>query len=180
MTLTVYTIGHSNRSLEELLQLLQGHGIQRVADVRSYPGSRRNPQFNAQSLAVSLPAAGIEYLPCKALGGRRTPQKEASANLGWRNPAFRAYADYVQTPAFEEALVGLITQVAEKPTALMCAEALPWQCHRSLVADALVARGARVLDIMGLASARTHELTGWARVTDGRVSYPLPLDVFQD
>lgn len=178
MTLTVYTIGHSNRTLEELLYLLQAHGVQRLADVRSFPGSRRNPHFNAENLAVSLPAAGIEYLPFKALGGRRKLEKDATTNLAWRHPAFRAYADYMQTPAFEAALAELMRLAAETPTAIMCSEALPWQCHRSLVGDALVARGVTVLDIMNAGSARPHELPSWARVDDqGRVAYPLPLDV---
>lgn len=175
--LKIYTIGHSNRSWEDFLALLKANGIERLADVRSFPGSRYNPQFNAAAMDKALAAEGIEYLPFKGLGGRRKPDPDSTSNMAWQHPAFRAYADYMQTEPFEESLEALIRLASEKPTAVMCSEAVPWRCHRSLLADALLARDVEVADIISPASVRPHQMTGWARVEGTRITYPLPLDV---
>ena len=169
---TVYTVGHSTRTLDELVSMLKAHGVAGVADVRRFPGSRRLPHFNAESLARSLPELGMSYLPCPLLGGRRKPDP-ASANTGWRNESFRAYADYMQTPAFLEGLELLMAAAAGRaPLAMMCSEAVPWRCHRSLIADALVVRGWAVLDVMSAAKATPHKLTPFARVEGTRITYP--------
>jgi uncharacterized protein (DUF488 family) len=168
---TLYTVGHSNRSLDELVALLKFHGVAAVADVRRFPGSRRLPQFNDASLAQSLPRADVSYLPFPGLGGRRKPNPD-SVNTGWRNDGFRAYADYMQTPDFVAALDELIAAASRRPTAIMCAEAVPWRCHRSLVADATLVRGWRVLDIMSMSSAKPHKLTPFAKVDGLTITYP--------
>jgi uncharacterized protein (DUF488 family) len=167
----IYTIGHSTRSLEELIAMLKAHRVAIVADVRTVPRSRTVPHFNADVLEVELPKAGIEYKPCKQLGGLR-PARKDSPNMAWRNESFRGYADYMQTPAFAEGLEGLIDIARRKPTVIMCAEAVPWRCHRSLIADALVIRGWRVLDIMAETKATPHELTSFARVSGLAITYP--------
>ena len=168
---TIYTVGHSTRSLDELVDMLKVHGVAGVADVRRFAGSRRLPHFNAENLAVELPRRGLAYLPCPMLGGRRKPAPD-SINLGWRNESFRAYADYMQTPAFADALQRLIDEAHKTPLAMMCAEAVPWRCHRSLIADALVVRGWMVLDIMSATKATPHKLTPFARVSDTLITYP--------
>ena len=168
---TLFTIGHSTRTFDELVELLEAHGVRALADVRTVPRSRRVPQFNAEALTVDLPRRGIDYLSFKALGGLRKPKPD-SINHGWRNTSFRGYADYMQTPAFEQALEELMAVAAPKPTAIMCAEAVPWRCHRSLIADALLARGWRVLDIATRTRAPDHKLTPFARVDGARVTYP--------
>ena len=168
---TLHTVGHSNRSFEDLIRLLQSHGVRAVADVRRFPGSRRLPQFNDDNLAKTLPGVGVRYLPFPGLGGRRKPDAD-SINAGWRNDSFRAYADYMQTPAFAAALEELIAVASAAPTAIMCAEAVPWRCHRSLVADAMLVRGWRVLDIMTPTSAKPHKLTPFAKVDGCRITYP--------
>jgi uncharacterized protein (DUF488 family) len=170
--LTVFTIGHSTRPIDEFLDLLRTHGIRQLLDIRTIPKSRRNPQFNTDALAESLQGAGIRYVHMKDLGGLRHPKRD-SINLGWRNASFRGFADYMQTPAFAAALDRAI-HVAEEtsPTTLMCAEAVPWRCHRSLVADALVVRGIRVLEIIGAAAPKEHELTQFAHVRGTRITYP--------
>lgn len=170
-TPTLFTIGHSTRSLEEFASILQDHGVCTLVDVRTIPRSRRVPQFNAQTLGRDLAGWGIEYVPLPALGGLRKPRKD-SINLGWRNASFRGYADYMQTPAFRAGLEQLIHIASAKPAAIMCAEAVPWRCHRSLIADAMVARGWRVIDLMGRNSARPHELTDFAKVDGAKVTYP--------
>lgn len=170
-TLTVFTIGHSTRPIGEFIDLLRAQGIRQLIDIRTIPKSRRNPQFNADSLDVSLDAAGIHYLHVKELGGLRHPKRD-SLNLGWRNASFRGFADYMQTPEFAEALDRALRLAETAPTALMCAEAVPWRCHRSLVADALVVRGIRVLEIVGAAQPKEHVLTPFARVDGTRVTYP--------
>ena len=137
---TLLTIGHSTHSLESFVGLLRGHGVQRIADVRSIPKSRHVPQFNAEALEASLQAAGIGYTHIAALGGRR-PSRKGSINTGWRNASFRGYADYMATPEFAQGLEELMGMAREETTAILCAEAVPWRCHRSLIADALVVRG---------------------------------------
>lgn len=169
--LTVFTIGHSTRPIGEFIDLLRAQGIRQLIDIRTIPKSRRNPQFNADSLDLSLDAAGIHYLHVKELGGLRHPKRD-SLNLGWRNASFRGFADYMQTPEFAEALDRALRLAETAPTALMCAEAVPWRCHRSLVADALVVRGIRVLEIVGAAQPKEHVLTPFARVDGTRVTYP--------
>jgi uncharacterized protein (DUF488 family) len=168
---TLFTVGHSTRSLDELVEILRAHGVGAVADVRLIPKSRRFPHFNAESLAVSLPERGLQYLPFRSLGGRRRPLKE-SPNMGWRNDSFRGYADYLATEAFKSALTELLTVASEVPTAIMCAEAVPWRCHRSLIADAALVRGWQVLDIMSETSAPPHKLTKFARVDGLTLTYP--------
>ena len=169
----VYTIGHSTRPLEDFLALLKEHSIERVADVRTVPGSRRHPQYGGQALAASLQAEGIDYRHLKALGGLRRPKPE-SPNGGWRNASFRGYADHMQTAEFESALEELIALADERRTAVMCAEAVPWRCHRSLIGDALLVRGIPVLDVIGAGAAKPHRLTPFAAVEGTRVTYPPP------
>ena len=168
---TIYTVGHSTRTLEELVEMLRAHGVAAIADVRRFAGSRRLPQFNAEHLAAELPRLGIAYLPCPLLGGRRRADPD-SVNLGWRNASFRAYADYMQTPPFLDGLMRLSEEGARRPTAMMCAEAVPWRCHRSLIADALIVRGWTVLDVMSRTKASIHKLTPFARAQGTFITYP--------
>lgn len=167
----LYTIGHSTRSIGEFISLLKDFSIERLIDIRTVPGSRHNPQFGQKALEASLREAGIEYLYLKALGGLRKAADE-SANLGWRNKSFRNFADYMQTPGFDAGVGELIRLGAEKTSAIMCAEAVPWRCHRSLVADALLARGITARHIMGPNKERAHSLTPFAKVEGTRVTYP--------
>jgi uncharacterized protein (DUF488 family) len=169
---TIWTIGHSTRSFEAFVEALRGHGVQAVADVRLIPKSRKYPHFADESLAQHLPKHGIAYVPFKQLGGRRRPVKESNLNAAWRNESFRGYADFMQTDAFEAALEELMAAAAERPTTTMCAEAVPWRCHRSLISDALITRGWRVLDIADAKRAPEHKLTKFARVDGTRVTYP--------
>lgn len=169
----IFTVGHSTRSIEDFIHLLQAHAVTRVADVRTVPRSRHNPQFNREFLPESLKTAGIGYTHDPALGGlRRT--SSASINTGWRNSSFRGFADYMQTPEFGAALTELIALAQKDQLALMCAEAVPWRCHRSLIADALLARGLRAEHIMSPTSRRAHTLTPFARVRGVQVTYPAP------
>ncbi|WP_447975518.1 DUF488 domain-containing protein [Nitrospira sp. Kam-Ns4a] len=170
---TLWTIGHSTRTSEEFLALLKSHGIQRLVDVRTVPSSRRNPQFNTTTLARTLAEAGLEYRHLPQLGGRR-PARPDSVNRGWRNAGFRGYADYMQTALFGEGLVSLLRLAEEVPTAILCAEAVPWRCHRALIADAAVSRGWAVRHIVSPQEAQPHHLTIFARVEDGRLVYPEP------
>jgi len=167
----IFTIGHSTRSLEELVDLLKHHHVDLLVDVRTVPASRRMPHFAKAALKRALPAHGIEYMHMPELGGLRKPRPD-SINLGWRNVSFRGYADYMQTDEFWRA----IDRLASLPsrTAIMCAEAVPWRCHRSLVADALVVRGVEVRHITGRSEPARHLLTPFARVEDDRISYPAP------
>lgn len=167
----VFTVGHSTLSAEAFIDLLQGYGIERLADIRTVPRSRHNPQFNADALARSLAAEGIEYIPMPALGGLRHARKD-SPNTGWRNESFRGYADYMQSPAFAEAVEALIRMGRERRTAIMCAEAVPWRCHRSLVGDALSVRGVPVVEILSASSHRMHKLTPFAHVDGTTITYP--------
>lgn len=169
---TVFTIGHSTRSQQELIALLQHYGIATLADVRTVPRSRRNPQFNTEELASALPQAGISYVHLPRLGGLRHSRAATSLNTGWRNPSFRAYADYMQTSDFARGLDELRTLTGLGPVALMCAEAVPWRCHRSLVADALLVRGVPVRHIHSRTRADPHALTPFAHVAGERITYP--------
>lgn len=170
---TVFTIGHSRRSIVEFIDLLQAYDIQCVVDIRSVPRSRHNPQFNADALAESLAQVGIDYQPLTALGGLRHPRRD-SGNTGWHNAGFRGYADYMQTPAFAQAVEVLLQLRTQARTAIMCAEAVPWRCHRSLVADALLVRGVDVIHILSPSSYRRHSLTSFAKVDGLQLSYPPP------
>lgn len=167
----VFTIGHSTRPIGEFIGLLQSNGVKQLIDIRTIPKSRHNPQFNSDTLEASLRAAKIRYIHMKELGGLRHAKRD-SINLGWRNASFRGYADYMQTPEFVAALDHAIELAEERPTALMCAEAVPWRCHRSLVADALLIRGVRVLEIISAAEPKEHKLTPFSRVRGKRITYP--------
>jgi uncharacterized protein (DUF488 family) len=167
-----WTIGHSTRSLAELVDLLRANGVQHLADVRTVPRSRRHPHFNREALPEPLWAAEIAYTHHPALGGLRRPVAGARDNAGWRNPSFRGFADYMQTPAFREAIEALVALAAGERVAVMCAEAVPWRCHRSLIADALVVRGVEVLHILSPRSVQAHALTAWAVVDGTRIAYP--------
>jgi len=173
----IYTVGHSTRSLEIFLALLAEHQIRLLVDVRRYPASRRYPHFAQEPLATSLGAAGIGYRHDPELGGRRSASKD-SPNTAWRSPGFRGYADYMETAAFEQAVTRLVAFAGgSAPLALMCAEAVPWRCHRQLIADALIARGIAVRHILGAGEARDHELSPHAQVlAGGRIRYPAPPD----
>jgi uncharacterized protein (DUF488 family) len=174
------TIGHSNRPLEQFLEMLSAHEVELLVDVRTVPRSRHNPQFNKESLPEALEAAGIGYLHMPGLGGLRHANKD-STNTGWQNPHFRGYADYMQTPEFERHLGELLRLESERRVAIMCAEAVPWRCHRSLVADALTARGVPVSHIMSAKQANPHKLTSFARIEGTAVRYPADtLDLFAD
>ncbi len=169
--MTIYTIGHSTRALDDFLGLLGAHDIKQVADIRTVPKSRRHPQFAGEALARSLPAAGIAYRHFPGLGGLRKPRPD-SRNGGWRNESFRGYADYMETDEFERSLDALLSWNVPR-TAIMCAEAVWWRCHRQLVADALVVRGVEVRHIVSTSSAPLHALTDFARAdARGRVRYP--------
>jgi uncharacterized protein (DUF488 family) len=169
--LTVLTIGHSIHPIEEFISMLQAHGVQQLVDVRTIPKSRRVPQFNQNALAKKLEAAGIRYIHLKELGGLRHAKKD-SINLGWRNASFRGYADYMGTDEFLAALDRLLHLAQATRTAIMCAEAVPWRCHRSLIGDSLLVRGVQVEDIMSRTSRRAHELTPFARVEGTQITYP--------
>ncbi len=172
---TIYTTGHSTRPFAEFLAVVQSFEVRLVADVRSIPRSRRNPQFDGDTLAAALRDYGVDYQHMGGLGGRRSTSA-ASPNLGWRNLSFRGYADHMQTPAFAEALEELIAPAAEARAAVMCAEAVPWRCHRYLIADALVVRGFRVEHLMAPGESRLHVLNVLARVDGGVITYPAPPD----
>jgi len=169
---TIFTIGHSTHALDAFVLLLRSHGIRQVVDIRAIPRSRRHPQFNKDALGAALRRRRINYRHIRALGGRRHARAGSSTNLAWRNASFRGFADYMQTPAFDAALRALMAVASKRPTAIMCAEAVPWRCHRSLIADALIARGVIVRDILSAASARPHAINPMARIVGGRVTYP--------
>lgn len=167
---TIWTIGHSTRSAEELLALLAGERIEALADVRRFPGSRKYPHFNADNLARVLPAAGIEYVPFPELGGRRRPLPD-SPSTAWRNEAFRGYADYMRTPEFAAGFARLAALASRERTAIMCSEAVWWRCHRGLIADLLKVRGVRVLHILDAQHVVEHPYTSAAHVTNGELDY---------
>jgi uncharacterized protein (DUF488 family) len=165
------TVGHSTRFLEEFIDLLKAHSVASLMDVRTVPRSRRNPQFNRDTLPGALQAAGIRYAHVAGLGGFRHTHP-GSANTGWRNASFRGYADYMQTPEFAENLAALIEQAKRERVALMCAEAVPWRCHRSLIADALVVHGICVEEIISPTRTQAHGLTSFAKVAGTAITYP--------
>src|ERR1700686_3602565 len=168
----ILTIGHSTHPAEEFLAILKAHSIEQLVDVRTIPKSRHNPQFNRESLEHLLHGQGIAYVHMPGLGGMRHPRKD-SINTAWKNASFRGYADYMQTPQFEQSLRELMEIAAERHTAIMCAEAVPWRCHRSLIGDALTARGIRVEDIMSMNRSQVHSVTPFACVYGHRITYPL-------
>ena len=175
---TLFTIGHSTHSEEEFIALLRAHGVTQVVDVRSIPKSRHCPQFNTEAMPEWLGQAGISYAHLKALGGRRYSRK-GSPHTGWRNASFRGYADYMGTADFAAGLETLTAMARERPTAIMCAEAVPWRCHRSMIADAMIVRGWDVREIMSAAPARLHKLTPFLTVVEGRLTYPAPEEGLQ-
>ena len=171
----ILTVGHSTRLIDEFIELLRQHGIERLVDIRTIPRSRRNPQFNSEALAKSVEDAGIGYVHFKELGGLRHPRPD-SLNTGWRNAGFRGYADYMRTAEFEKGLQRLLRLGEGKRCVVMCAEAVPWRCHRSLLSDALVARGVPVEHILSGSRRDVHSITPFARVENGRVTYPTAKD----
>jgi uncharacterized protein (DUF488 family) len=180
----ICTIGHSTHPLDEFLDLLKTNEVTHLLDVRTMPRSRQNPQFNKETLPGSLQAAGIRYSHLPGLGGLRHARKD-SVNDGWRNASFRGYADYMQTPEFGVNVQAVAELADRERCALMCAEAVPWRCHRSLVADALILRGIRVEDIIGKGPRKLHAITPWARTDGLRIWYPSPQreaqeDLFED
>jgi len=168
----VLTIGHSTRTWKAFLDLLRAHDVKRVIDVRSIPRSRHNPQFNRVTLSKKLRAARISYVHLRKLGGLRHSQSD-SPNMGWRNASFRCFADYMQTSNFELGLHRLMKLAGQKRSAIMCAEAVPWRCHRSLIADALTVRGIQVDDIMSMKRSQVHSLTSFACVEGHGITYPV-------
>ena len=166
----IWTVGHSTQTSEAFVALLRAHAIEALVDVRRFPASRRHPQFNSAALEQTLTGAGIEYGHEPDLGGRRAPRKN-SKNTVWRHDSFRGYADYMETPAFASALDRLMSGAAAQRTAIMCAEALWWQCHRQMIADALKARGLRVLHILGPGEIAEHPYTSAARIIEGTLHY---------
>ena len=169
--MTIYTIGHSTHPDEEFAGILEHYGIEQLVDIRTVPRSRHTPQFNMDTLPSFLADYGITYTHIAQLGGLRKTRQDSS-NTGWRNLSFRGYADYMQTIDFEHGLDQLITLAERKTTAIMCAEVLPWRCHRSLVGDALIVRDIKVIDIFGLDKADTEQLTTFARVSGTTITYP--------
>lgn len=167
----ILTVGHSTHPIEKFLELLAEHGVEQLIDVRTIPKSRRNPQYNSDALAGTLRDAQIRYQHMPGLGGLRHPRKD-SINSAWQNDSFRGYADYMQTPAFEASLHQLIDTAKLHRTVIMCAEAVPWRCHRSLIADALLARGMEVAHIISTKPAKPHTLTSFARIEGESVTYP--------
>jgi uncharacterized protein (DUF488 family) len=177
----LHTIGHSNRPLADFLALLAENNVEHIADVRRFPGSRRHPQFGRDALAASLADAGIRYTHLPALGGRRSTRDAASPNSAWRVAAFAAYADYMLTADFARAFTELEALAKNSRAAIMCAEALPWQCHRRLIADQFLAQGWSVLDIIGPNNTKPHELPPFAKIEHGQVTYPGdPRPMFND
>jgi len=171
LNLTIYTVGHSTRTIENFIALLKAYGIETIVDVRKIPKSRHNPQYSQDALSSSLAEHNISYLRLEGLGGRRPTNKE-SINKAWENLSFRGYADYMQTAEFVDSLNQLIHIAAEKQTVIMCAEAVPWRCHRSLIADALVIRNIAVQDIISEKSCKPHKLTSFAQVNGNTITYP--------
>jgi uncharacterized protein (DUF488 family) len=168
---TLLTIGHSSRPFDEFLRMLKAHSVALVADVRTVPKSRHNPQYGQDIMSVRLSESGVDYVHLKELGGLRRPRPE-SINTGWRNDSFRGYADYMQTEDFSNGLERLIALGRSRRVAIMCAESVPWRCYRSLIADALLARGVAVEHIMSVTRTQTHRLTPFACVEGVRVTYP--------
>lgn len=171
MATTVYTIGHSTHPIDEFLEMLSTFQIEQLVDVRSIPGSRHNPQYNETELQSYLQKHDIDYVHMKELGGLRHTTK-TSINTAWKNASFRGFADYMQTEAFQKGIERLIELAQSKSTAIMCAEAVPWRCHRSLIGDALLARNVGVVDILSKNTSKPHKLTPWAKLDGNLVTYP--------
>ena len=174
----VYTVGHSNRSIAEFGEILTAHGIKTLVDVRSIPKSAHNPQFGKSRLASSLKKLKISYVHLARLGGLRRAKKD-SKNLGWRNASFRGYADYMATQEFKKGMVELIKIARKRKTAIMCAEAVPWRCHRSLIADALIVKKWSVENITGKSRAQRHKLTPFLKMRGRTLTYPIPGGLFE-
>jgi uncharacterized protein (DUF488 family) len=170
--LTIFTIGHSTRTLEEFIELLNIYGVTLVVDVRTVPRSRHNPQFNKETLPTPLRNQGIKYIHLPEIGGLRRPKPD-SVNLAWKNSSFRGYADFMQTKEFVDNLLKLVALAKENRLVVVCAEALPWRCHRSLISDALLVRHVKVLHIISKSSTIPHELTEFAHVEGTKITYPL-------
>lgn len=170
-SMAIFTIGHSNHPFERFLEMLKAHEVRLIADVRTIPRSRHNPQYNSDALAAALHEDRIAYNHLPSLGGLRHPTKD-SINGAWENGSFRGFADYMQTEGFAAGLSELLTIAQGQRTAVMCAEALPWRCHRSLIADALLVREVKVMHIMSRTSVKEHVLTPWARVQGMTITYP--------
>lgn len=168
--MVVHTLGHSTLAREDFLALLEAHGLAAIADVRRFPASRRHPHFAREAFAHHLAGAGRTYAWLPALGGRRSGRPD-SPHIAWRNAAFRAYADHMDTVEFRDGLAALLALARERPTAVLCAEAVPWRCHRQLIADALVARGIEVRHVLGPATVERHRLVPFARLAGDRVVY---------
>ena len=175
---TIWTIGHSNRSLDDFLALLASEQIELVADIRRFPASRAHPHFNADTLAASLAQQHIGFQHYAGLGGRRNTRLPNSPNTAWRVDSFNRYADYMTTPEFTTALDELTAAADEQRMAIMCSEAVPWRCHRRLVADALIVRGWEIRDVISKGPAKPHALTPFARVEAGQLSYPAEQTLF--
>jgi len=167
---TVYTVGHSNRDLDQFVGLLKAHGVNTLVDIRKLPGSNKYPHFNQEELSDSLARAGVRYVYLEELGGRR-PQRKESANTAWRNRSFRAYADYMETDEFRRGIESLLGYASEGRVAVMCSEAVWWRCHRALVADYLKSLGVSVFHILSESSNKPHAYTSPAKVVDGKLSY---------
>lgn len=172
---TVLTIGHSTRALETFIEMLRAHGVKHLVDVRTIPRSRHNPQFNRDTLPEALRFAGIAYTHMEQLGGLRHARPD-SPNTGWHNSSFRGFADYMQTPEFEASLEKLMQLATHEQTAIMCAETVPWHCHRSLIADALTVRGALVEHIMNESRTQRHLITPFAKASGIHITYPQETD----
>jgi len=172
MNFDIYTMGFSNRTWDETMQILSAYKIRRLVDIRTLPGSKHTPQFNLEHLQAALPKAGIEYVHLKSLGGLRKPRKDSALNAAWRNDTFRGYADYMQTPEFEAALGDLICLLKEKTTVYCCTEAVFWRCHRQLVSDALLARGYRVGHIFSATKVEEHTFTKFVKAEGTTLTYP--------
>ena len=167
----IFTVGHSTRGIDEFVGLLKAHGIRRLVDIRTIPRSHHNPQFNRETLSKTLRNRRINYRHMKALGGLRHARVD-SPNKGWHNASFRGFADYMQTPEFEKAVKQLIDLAVLQHTAIMCAEAVPWRCHRSLIGDALLVRGIEVRDIFSETNVKPHTMTSMARIRADKITYP--------
>lgn len=167
----IYTIGHSTRLIDEFIDLLKKQSITQLVDIRTIPRSRHNPQYEKDALRATLGSVGIKYIHLKELGGLR-PSVKSSINKAWRNKSFRNYADYMQTEDFQQGIEKLMTLAEKRQTAIMCAEAVPWRCHRSLVSDALLVRGVKVYDIMSAGKAPEHRMTPFAVVRNDIITYP--------
>lgn len=176
----IYTLGHSTLSSGDFLELLRHYGIDCLVDVRTIPRSLHNPQFSKEKLSPFLRVRRIKYLHLKELGGLRRHVKGEEANAGWRNASFRGYADYMQTAEFSAGVAKLVQLAQAKTTAIMCSEAVPWRCHRSLIGDAMLVRGFEVIDIFSTRSAKPHTLTPMAKVDGTRITYPAPLEGVDD